>query len=101
MDQLPVKTDKPMTPAEAADVLQAHNEWRRGADTDMVSPGVLGLAIDCAVGQLRATGHVRVCDDVIPQGCTIKYDPALNRLSILTADGRELAHAQPFLVAPT
>lgn len=93
-------TDKPMTAAEAADILESHNLWRRGDDIEPVSPAVIGQAIDVAVGQLRASGHVRVCDDVIPQGCTIKYDPALNRLSILAVDGRELAHAQPFLVAP-
>ena len=37
---------KTMTKAEAIDILIRHNEWRRGSDTEMVTPEELGEAID-------------------------------------------------------
>lgn len=91
-------TDKPMAAAEAADVLQAHNEWRRGADCDMVSPGVLGMAIDVAVERLRADGTITLARPV--SVARIAFDSAANRLTVYDPSGRELAHAQPFLIAP-
>jgi hypothetical protein len=37
---------------EAVEILRMHNEWRRGAETPMESPGVIGAAIDvvCELG---------------------------------------------------
>jgi len=31
---------------EAISVLKTHNEWRRGAETEMTNPTKLGIAID-------------------------------------------------------
>jgi hypothetical protein len=31
---------------DAVETLRKHNEWRRGAETSMESPGVIGAAID-------------------------------------------------------
>ncbi len=92
-------THKPMPPSEAADILAAHNEWRRGEDCDMVSPGVLGLAIDVAVDRLRADGTITLLQPV-PAVSRIAFDSAANRLTVYDPSGRELAHAQPFLIAP-
>lgn len=39
--------------SEIIDVLERHNRWRRGADIPMVSPTVLGKAIDEAVEILK------------------------------------------------
>lgn len=93
-------TDKPMSPSEAADVLQAHNEWRRGADCDMVSPGVLGMAIDVAVERLRADGDITTWPLPASAAVRITFDASANRLTVYDPSGCELAHAQPFLVAP-
>jgi hypothetical protein len=41
-----MNTMKTMTPAEAIGILIRHNEWRRGSDTEMVTPEQLGEAID-------------------------------------------------------
>lgn len=38
-----------MSRKEAAEILQQHNEWRRGADIPMTDPVKLGQAIDVAV----------------------------------------------------
>lgn len=48
-----------MTPAEAADVLRRHNEWRRW-DFDeesppMEDPKLIGEAIDVAIAELEKT----------------------------------------------
>lgn len=34
---------------EAIEILKKHNMWRRGADTPMIDPKVIGEAIDCVV----------------------------------------------------
>lgn len=48
---------KPLPPValcrDAADLLEAHNEWRRGGDGPQTEPGPLGTAIDIAVRVLR------------------------------------------------
>lgn len=61
-------TDKPMGPGEAADVLQAHQQARRGADIDPVSPGVLGIALDAAILQLRAAAVRAAAKDAVAGG---------------------------------
>ena len=32
--------------SEAIQLLKSYNEWRRGAETTMLSPTIIGLAID-------------------------------------------------------
>lgn len=44
---------KPARYAEAADLLESHNAWRRGAEGDMACTKAIGLAIDLAVKVLR------------------------------------------------
>ncbi|KAF1711097.1 hypothetical protein CSC70_03990 [Pseudoxanthomonas kalamensis DSM 18571] len=39
---------------EAADILRAHNEWRRGGDGPQTDPMQLGIAIDVAIEALSA-----------------------------------------------
>ena len=38
---------------EAINILERHNEWRRGADVPMTEPKILGEAIDSAVDALK------------------------------------------------
>ena len=51
------RKSKPLPPADvcraAADLLEAHNEWRRGGDGPQIEPGSLGIAIELAVWVLR------------------------------------------------
>lgn len=47
------KRTREMELSEIIDVLERHNKWRRGADIPMVSPTVLGKAIDGAVEILK------------------------------------------------
>ena len=35
------------------DVLQHHQDWRRGADTEMIHPTIIGLVIDSAILHLK------------------------------------------------
>lgn len=42
-----------MTDSRAADVLAAHNEWRRGGDGPQTEPVTLGLALERAIARLR------------------------------------------------
>jgi len=39
--------------AEAASLLEGHNNWRRGGEVEMVCVRALGLAIDLAVQVMR------------------------------------------------
>ena len=39
-----------MNATECAEVLRAHNEWRRGGEGDQTEPKNLGMAIDTAIG---------------------------------------------------
>jgi hypothetical protein len=41
-----------MTYEQAAEILELHNRWRRGADIPMVAPALLGQAIELAVEAL-------------------------------------------------
>ena len=47
------KRTREMELSEIIEVLERHNRWRRGADIPMVSPTLLGKAIDEAVDILR------------------------------------------------
>ncbi len=47
-------TDCVMTGEQAADILERHNWWRRGGESEMVTPALLGKAIDFAIEALRA-----------------------------------------------
>jgi len=38
-----------MTLKEAIEILRKHNEWRRGADVEMISPKKVGEAIDVII----------------------------------------------------
>jgi len=42
-----------MTLDEAIEILELHNEWRRGAETPMETPAKLGIAIDLIVSELK------------------------------------------------
>ena len=46
-----------MTPQEAADLLRAHNEWRRGGDDPPTEPTALGQAIEIAIAALEGGQH--------------------------------------------
>jgi hypothetical protein len=49
--------------AEACDVLKKHNAWRRGDDTEMESPTVIGKAIDVVLAALQeAKPEMNQCD---------------------------------------
>ena len=48
-----MKRTRKMELSEIIDVLERHNRWRRGADIPMVSPTVLGKALDEAVEILK------------------------------------------------
>ena len=43
-----------MTLPEAIKILKEHNELRRGDDSEMISPKILGIAIDLIVEHLEA-----------------------------------------------
>jgi len=45
-----------MNTAEAINILQRHNAWRRGDDesAEMVAPKLIGQAIDCAIAALSS-----------------------------------------------
>lgn len=38
---------------EAIEILERHNEWRRGAEIPMVQPSILGEAIDVVIKELK------------------------------------------------
>ena len=42
-----------MNKEEAAQILETHNEWRRGAEIPPTDPTALGEALDVAVAELR------------------------------------------------
>ena len=42
-----------MNKEEAAQILETHNEWRRGAEIPPTDPTALGEALDVAVSELR------------------------------------------------
>ena len=42
-----------MTLAEAIQILKTHNEWRRGAEIDMLEPRLIGIAIDVILEHLK------------------------------------------------
>ena len=41
-----------MTIDEAIEVLELHNQWRKGADIPMETPARIGMAIDLVVCEL-------------------------------------------------
>lgn len=43
---------------EIIEVLKKHNDWRRGADVPMLSPTLIGDAIDAAVLLLKEDGKL-------------------------------------------
>ena len=55
-----------MTIDEAIEVLELHNQWRKGADIPMETPVRIGMAIDLVVCELKnlRIAHVikSVCD---------------------------------------
>ena len=51
-----------MTRAEALEVLRAHNAWRRGADSGMEHPTVIGRAIDVAIEALQSAPPAPAAD---------------------------------------
>ncbi len=56
-----------MTIHEAIRVLELHNKWRRGAETEMQSPEQVGIAIDVVVSQKDLSikfGDIVYCVDV-------------------------------------
>lgn len=44
-----------MTNTEALEILEQYQEWRRGADTEMLGPKDIGKAIDVAIDALKRT----------------------------------------------
>jgi hypothetical protein len=38
---------------KCVEILKAHNKWRRGADTEMLNPKIIGEAIDYAIKMLE------------------------------------------------
>jgi hypothetical protein len=42
-----------MTTTEAIKILEAHNAWRRGDNSEMQLPRLVGLAIDLAIKELK------------------------------------------------
>lgn len=42
-----------MTLPEAIQILKTHNEWRRGAEIDMLEPRLIGIAIDVILENLE------------------------------------------------
>ena len=42
-----------MTLQEAKQILTANNEWRRGAEIDMINPTQVGIAIDVILNELK------------------------------------------------
>jgi hypothetical protein len=42
-----------MTTKEAIKILEEHNEWRRGAETEMLNPTQIGLAIDVLLTEAK------------------------------------------------
>ena len=42
-----------ITLPEAVEILKTHNEWRRGAEIDMLEPRLIGIAIDVILEQLK------------------------------------------------
>ena len=44
----------PMTIDEAITILKGHNAWRRGDDSDMLNPKLVGQAIDVVVAHYES-----------------------------------------------
>ena len=42
-----------MTLERAIEILEAHQEWRKGADTDMIAPSIITEAIDTILKHLK------------------------------------------------
>ncbi|MGB2272517.1 MAG: hypothetical protein ACPH15_05805 [Pseudomonadales bacterium] len=42
-----------MTLSEAMQTLKTHNEWRRGAEIDILEPRLIGIAIDVILEHLK------------------------------------------------
>ena len=56
-----------MTGAQAAYILEQHNWWRRGGEGEMVTPALLGKAIDFAIEALRAGDQAKKAEDPAPK----------------------------------
>lgn len=48
-----IPTYNEMTVTEAITILESHNEWRRGAETQMGNPKDLGIAIEIVLEELK------------------------------------------------
>lgn len=46
-----------MTIDEAIEVLELHNQWRKGGDVPMQTPVKIGMAIDFVVCELKNLRH--------------------------------------------
>lgn len=42
-----------MTIDEAIEILELHNQWRKGADIPMQNPTIIGMAIDLVIMELK------------------------------------------------
>lgn len=42
-----------MTIDEAIEILELHNQWRKGADIPMQNPTIIGMAIDLLIMELK------------------------------------------------
>lgn len=75
-----------MTIDEAIEVLELHNQWRKGADIPMESPVRLGMAIDLVTCELKSIRHKSVSKEKC--ACVLKerkqYEIDLNECRICT-----------------
>jgi hypothetical protein len=54
-----------MTNETAIQILQQHNEWRRGGDCEMPLPSQLGRAIDHAISELKAAADNKSIREIV------------------------------------
>lgn len=54
-----------MTNETAIQILQAHNDWRRGDEIAMQSPTEIGLAIDHAISELKAAADNKNIREIV------------------------------------
>lgn len=52
-----------MNITQAIEILERHQEWRKGADTGMVNPAVLSKAIDVILKFVKETAPIKTTEN--------------------------------------
>ena len=69
-------------PFDAVEILQQHNDWRRGTDEDlpMLEPALIGRAIDAAVDEIKRLREIEAAARSVMTASDVRLIAALRHL---------------------